>query len=79
MDPAKYNFWLNFTLIKYAKVVSDQSVQQPEDERVEIFAKFMMTPLCANGLSDEFFSKCSENWNYFSGKLENFRKFFSLW
>ena len=30
-------------------------MQQPEDERVEIFANSMMMPLYANGLSDKFF------------------------
>ena len=43
------------TLIKHATVVSDQSVQQPHDELVEIFANSLMTPLYADGLSDEFF------------------------
>ena len=36
-------------------MISDQSVQQPEDQRVEIFANSMMTPLNANGLTDEIF------------------------
>ena len=30
-------------------------MQQPEDERSEISANSMMTPLYANGLSDEYF------------------------
>ena len=53
--PCKVQFSAKLTLIKHATVVSDQSVQQPEDERVEIFANSMMTPLYANGLSDELF------------------------
>ena len=53
--PCKVQFLAKLTLIKHATVVSDQSVQEPEDERVEIFANSMMTPLYANGLSDELF------------------------
>ena len=53
--PCKVQVLANFTLINHATVVSDQSVQQPEDERVEFFANSMMTPLYANGLSDELF------------------------
>ena len=36
--PCKVQFLAKLTLIKHATVVSDQSVQQPEDESVEIFA-----------------------------------------
>ena len=50
------------TLIKHATVVSEQSVQQPEDKRVEIFANSMMTPLYANGLSDELFLEMFKKW-----------------
>ena len=53
--PCKVQFLAKLTLIKHATVVSNQSVQQPEDERVEIFANSMLTPLYANGLSDELF------------------------
>ena len=53
--PCKVQFLAKLTLIKQATVVSDQSVQQPEDESVEIFANSMMAPIYANGLSDDSF------------------------
>ena len=53
--PCTVQFSAELTLFKRATVVLDQSVQQPEDERVEMFANSMMTPLYANGLSDELF------------------------
>ena len=37
----KLQFAAKFTLIKHATVVSDQSVQQPEEERVEVVANFI--------------------------------------
>ena len=58
--PCKVQFSVKLTLFKHATVVSDQSVQQPEDELVEIFANSMMTPLYANGLSDELFLEMLE-------------------
>ena len=53
--PCKVQFLAKLTLIKHATVVSDQSVQQPEDESVEMFANSMMAPIYANGLSDDSF------------------------
>ena len=52
--PCKVQFLAKLTLSKHATVVLGQSVQQLEDERVD-FANSMMTPLYANGLSDELF------------------------
>ena len=66
--PCKVQFSAKLTLIKHATVVSDQSVQQPEDERVEVFANFMLT-LYANGLSDEYFLEMLGN---MEAVLQNF-------
>ena len=53
--PCKSHFLAKLSFVKHATVVSDRTVQQLEDKRIEFFASSMMTPLYANGLSDKLF------------------------
>ena len=68
--PCKVHFLAKLMLIKHATVVSDQRMQQPEDERVEIFANSMMKPLNANGVSDDLFLEKLGKSKMCSGRIE---------